>query len=63
MSVEKAVEQLRCALGLCGKVLNGETDPETISAISVVVGELETVIQMLEEHRSAIPLNDNGPAR
>lgn len=63
MSVQRALQLLRSALDLCGKVLEQETDPESIARMRGITDELKIAIRLLEQGQHALPLNDNGPTR
>lgn len=58
MSYEEAAQLLRKSFDLCGKVLEGETDPKSIERLNRVRDDIEFAIRLLEKRRPAIPLKD-----
>lgn len=59
MTLAKAANLLRQSLELCGRALDGETDPATIEGLNFVREQLEIAIARIEEaERPAIPLKD-----
>lgn len=58
MSLEKAARLLRKSFELCGKALDGETDPVAIERITKARAELEIAMKLLAERRPAIPLDE-----